>query len=346
MHGHCHPDIRVSVVIPTYNRAAQVSDAVRSVLGQNLPAHEIIVVDDGSTDGTRRALAPLMDRIRYVRTRNRGVSAARNRGIREATGEWIAFLDSDDSWRPEKLRRQADCVIRTGAKVCFCICTNEEGVPIDGLGAMDSDWGDDAMKFYPGGDCRLFRHRGHPVLQTMLVSKSALVRTGGFDESLWVAEDHQLMHRLVLDHGYAVINEPMVCLCRRRAFSGLSDAPDPVSAFRNHQCYIRVQAEIHWRLFPLDRGAAAMVRRRMLYFISRQAEICCALGNGRMARRYARSGISAAAGWKNNLRNLLVTFAPPIARKVFTRKWSGRRMLPSLPHARRPARSAGIQHTP
>jgi hypothetical protein len=129
----------------------------------------------------------------------------------------------------------------------------------------------------------------------------------------------------VLDHGYAVVNEPMACLCRRRAFSGLSDAKDPAAAFRNFQCYIRVQAEVYWRLFPLDREAAAWVRRRLLYFISRQAEICCALAQGPLARRYARAGLAAAAGWRNNLRNLWIAGAYPLAESVFRRKWSGRR---------------------
>ena len=315
------PEIRISVIIPTYNRAGQIPAAVRCVLAQSLAPHEVIVIDDGSTDDTGEALAPLMDRIRYVKTANRGVSAARNRGIREATGDWIAFLDSDDTWHTGKLRRQAECVATTGAKVCFCICTNEDGRPIDGLGAMDSDWGPDSMKFYPKGDCRLFRHKGHPVLQTMLVAKSALAETGGFDESLWVAEDHQLMHRLVLDHGYAVVNEPMVCLCRKRAFTGLSDAKCPAGAFRNFQCYIRVQAEVYWRLFPMDQEAAAWVRRRLFYFISRQAEIACALHQKALAKRYARGGLSASAGWKNNVRNLLILAAYPVAEKVFVRKW-------------------------
>lgn len=324
MAGNQQADIRISVVIPTYNRAGQVPAAVRCVLAQTHAPHEVIVVDDGSTDGTAEALAPLMDRIRYIKTENRGVSAARNRGIREATGDWIAFLDSDDTWTPEKLRRQAECVAKTGAKVCFCICTNEEGRPIDGLGAMDSDWGADAMKFYPRGDCRMFRHKGHPVLQTMLVATNALSQTRGFDESLWVAEDHQLMHRLMLDHGYAVVNEPMVCLCRKRSFNGLSDAKAPEAAFRNFQCYIRVQAEVYWRLYPIDREAAAWSRRRMLYFISRQAEIACALHQGPLARRYARAGLSVSAGWRNNLRNLLIAAAYPLVAPVYRRKWNGK----------------------
>lgn len=313
--------IKISVIIPTFNRAEQVPSAVRCVLEQTLPPHEVIVVDDGSTDGTAAALAPMIDRIRYIKTENHGVSAARNRGILEATGDWIAFLDSDDTWRPDKLMRQAECIDRTEAKVCFCICTNEAGEPIDGLAGMDSTLEEHAERFYPPGDCRMFKYKGHPVLQTLLVRKSALMKSGLFDESLRVAEDHELMHRLVLDYGYAVVNERFVCLCRKRSFSGLSDTPDPVTGLENHQCYIRVQARAYWRVFAIDQGAARYVMRRMLYFISRAAEMSCALRQRSLARRYARAGLSVSAGWKNNLRNLLILGACPLAERIFDRKW-------------------------
>jgi glycosyltransferase involved in cell wall biosynthesis len=92
-----------SVIIPTYNRAGMVGDAVRSVLEQTFRDYEIIVVDDGSTDGTREALGPFADRIRYVHQENGGVAAARNRGIAESRGEYLAFLDSDDLFAPSML---------------------------------------------------------------------------------------------------------------------------------------------------------------------------------------------------------------------------------------------------
>ncbi|MBM2835200.1 MAG: glycosyl transferase [Candidatus Brocadiaceae bacterium] len=96
-------NVQVSVVIPTYNRAPYVIMAIESVLAQSYQDYEIIVVDDGSTDGTRDVLEPYRDRIRYMYQDNKGVSAARNTGIQESRGEWIAFLDSDDEWLPNKL---------------------------------------------------------------------------------------------------------------------------------------------------------------------------------------------------------------------------------------------------
>ncbi len=98
----------ISIIIPTYNRGSRVKIAIESALSQTYKDFEIIVVDDGSTDNTREILNPYKDHIRYFYQENRGVASARNKGIRESRGEFIAFLDSDDYWLPEKLEMQAD----------------------------------------------------------------------------------------------------------------------------------------------------------------------------------------------------------------------------------------------
>jgi len=108
----------VSVVIPTYNRAPYVTMAIESALAQSYQDYEIIVVDDGSTDGTRDVLEPYRDRIRYMYQDNKGVSAARNTGIQESRGEWIAFLDSDDEWLPNKLEIQIGYV-KSYPEICL-----------------------------------------------------------------------------------------------------------------------------------------------------------------------------------------------------------------------------------
>jgi len=105
-------DLAVSVVIPTYNRARLVVRAVASALAAVAKGDEVIVVDDGSTDGTEAALAPYRDRIHYLRTANQGAGTARNRGVREAHHPLIAFLDSDDEWMPDKLALQRTLMTR------------------------------------------------------------------------------------------------------------------------------------------------------------------------------------------------------------------------------------------
>jgi glycosyltransferase involved in cell wall biosynthesis len=98
----------VSVIIPAYNAQDFIAGAIQSVLQQTFQDFEIVVVDDGSTDGTVDALAPFRDRVRYYRQPNAGPSAARNRGIASSTGKYIAFQDADDLWLPDKLAKQVD----------------------------------------------------------------------------------------------------------------------------------------------------------------------------------------------------------------------------------------------
>ena len=98
----------VSVIIPTFNRGWILKEAIDSVLDQEFDDYELIIVDDGSADDTQEILDSYGEDIIVLRQSNKGVSAARNRGITEATGQLIAFLDSDDLWLPEKLSRQVD----------------------------------------------------------------------------------------------------------------------------------------------------------------------------------------------------------------------------------------------
>jgi glycosyltransferase involved in cell wall biosynthesis len=114
----------VSVIIPTYNRAAWVTEAAASVLTQKFWDYELIVVDDGSTDATLEALASFRGQVKVLRRKERrGVSAARNLGAGASRGDWLAFLDSDDLWLPDKLARQIDYL---RAHPDLLICQTEE----------------------------------------------------------------------------------------------------------------------------------------------------------------------------------------------------------------------------
>ena len=114
---------QISVIIPTYNREKLVSRAIESVLNQSFQPEEIIVIDDGSTDGTKELITSKFPRTQYIWQENSGISSARNEGIKQSKGNWIAFLDSDDEWLPNKLESQVNALKENeDFKICH---TNE-----------------------------------------------------------------------------------------------------------------------------------------------------------------------------------------------------------------------------
>ena len=119
---------QIAAIIPTYNRAGLVNRAIASVLAQTFPPAEVIVVDDGSTDDTKRTIAQFGDKVRYIAQTNAGVSVARNSGAATASSAWLAFLDSDDTWRPDYLERVATAIDKTdGRAAVYFTDLDEEG---------------------------------------------------------------------------------------------------------------------------------------------------------------------------------------------------------------------------
>ena len=131
--------VKISVVIPTYNRQAYLKAAVESVLAQTYGDFEVIVVDDGSTDGTARVASSFGPKVRYILQENRQVGAARNNGIRNSGGEYIALLDSDDLWSPEHLEACLEAAESKGAGVAYSgsYMVDAEGKIIGKLPAAD-----------------------------------------------------------------------------------------------------------------------------------------------------------------------------------------------------------------
>jgi glycosyltransferase involved in cell wall biosynthesis len=193
----------VSVIIPSFNRAWCLGEAVDSVLAQEFRGFELIVVDDGSTDGTPRLLAAYGDAIRVLRRENGGVSAARNAGIAAARAALIAFLDSDDLWLPGKLAQQVAFFARHPEAL---ICQTEE------------TWVRNGRRVNPG---KRHRKRGgmifEPSLALCLVSPSAVMvrrelfdRVGLFDETLPACEDYDLWLRVACRHPIHLIDSPLI----------------------------------------------------------------------------------------------------------------------------------------
>jgi glycosyltransferase involved in cell wall biosynthesis len=197
------PRPSVSVVIPTFNRRQMLSDAVASVLAQSYSDLEVIVVDDGSTDGTRDAIRDQygMDaRLRVVTQPNRERAIARNRGIHESRGEWIAFLDSDDLWSPDKLERQVAKLAETGADCCYCL--------FNVLNSSLETTADAVLP--PHGD--LFARLLHQCFigsMTPLIRRSCFDAVGGFceDRRLLCFEDWEMWTRLAGAFDWALVPE-------------------------------------------------------------------------------------------------------------------------------------------
>ena len=195
----------VSVVIPTYNRAGLVQRALASALAQNHRNLEVLVVDDASTDETQSVIAGYDDsRVRYLRQEtNRGVAAARNRAMREARGDYIAFLDSDDEWLPEKLTHQVEA---------FSVHGDEVGLVYTGCETVDS---------FGKSRFDIPVHRGNlhseMLLRNMLIGggsgvmirRSVVATVGGFDEGLPAIEDYDYWLRISRFYAFEYVSLPL-----------------------------------------------------------------------------------------------------------------------------------------
>jgi glycosyltransferase involved in cell wall biosynthesis len=201
----------VSAIIPTYNRAYIVCESIDSILTQTYPNIEVIVVDDGSTDDTLARLGRYGDKLRVVTQHNAGPAAARNRGIKSARGDLIAFLDSDDIWLPQMIERQVALLERVGKSVPCSLCNI----------TMKWNYGNrtsfDIASLKPSYEEGLWLNADEVLAtrfvlfnQGVVVRREALTRIGGFHEGIRYLEDYELPLRLSLEGPWGFIKKPLV----------------------------------------------------------------------------------------------------------------------------------------
>lgn len=197
----------VSVIIPLYNKAGSIRRAIESVLAQTISDFELLVVDDGSTDGGAELAAAATDvRVRIIKQPNAGVSAARNRGVSEARSDLVAFLDADDTWEPRFLEATLDAQSRYPVAVAwfsdFLEVGPEKTVPTIGA------WGKArVIRDYPDW---FVRHRGNGLFSSSsLVRKDALEACGGFPEGVRNGEDTDTWFRLAWQGPVVYVGEAL-----------------------------------------------------------------------------------------------------------------------------------------
>jgi glycosyltransferase involved in cell wall biosynthesis len=291
--------MKVSVIIPTYNRANLIAETIESVLRQTLEDREVIVVDDGSTDKTAQEVEKFADRIIHVRQPNSGAAKARKTGIRMARGEYIAFLDSDDLWLPEKLELQYQAVVQS---------------PLQGLNFTDVMWFTDSEVMIPSLRDKYQLHTGEVfekllfdnwiATSSVLVRKECLEEAGGFDEDPRVVyvEDWNLWIRLARRHQFGMVDKVLV---KRRYHPNRLGLENPEKQFKA----IFYNLEKLQKIFPeLEEKAALFKQKYYQISFQRGYEDLSSFKSGQ-----ARNKFALAWRHKKNLKTLffyLLTYLP------------------------------------
>lgn len=294
---------RISVIIPVYNGAAMVAQAIDSALGQSLPPLEVIVVDDGSTDGTAAVLAAYGRRIRHLRIAHAGVSAARNAGLNASRGNLLAFLDADDIWHPHKLAQQA-ATLGTWPQAGLCCCDylvlhREHGckvshfscaLPLAGLALQ--------RPLVSAPLAALVRCNFVGTASNVMLRRDVAELAGRFDVRLRQAEDYDYWLRCAAQAPFVLLSAPLV---DKRSHGGNLT----VHALETEQCHEQVL--LKWqRSGTLPENVLALLPAalsRVRYRIARQWSL---RGQARAALRYC------LRGWRSertpgNLRRALRT---------------------------------------
>jgi GT2 family glycosyltransferase len=308
----------VAVIIPTYNRAHQIADTIRSVLAQSHPPAEVIVVDDGSTDATADVCAPFAPQVRYERQANAGVSAARNRGVALTAAGLVAFVDSDDLWHRDKLSLQLAALAAepsAGWSITGCDVIGLEGNVIASRRGFPAVFGVfEAVGLTPsrffahyfravtitaaGADHRAWTGDAYVPLflgnfalpSSAVVRREVFNRVGGFDPEFRLAEETEFFHRLAAASPVVILPESLVGYRVGQAGSLISPANtgklianaltsvDRAAALRP----ATAESESHYR-----RGRQALLRKL--------AYLSLTLGEGSAARRALREARRAGA---------------------------------------------------
>jgi glycosyltransferase involved in cell wall biosynthesis len=292
-HPRVPHDPLVSVILAVHNRERSVARAIASVLAQTYSPLELIVVDDGSTDGTRGVVERFGARVTLIAQPHAGVYAARNTGLRHARGELVAFIDSDDAWLPDKLAAQVPLMRRPGVGLVFGdavhVTAPREGAPRTGLTCFR------VSPARRGRAADRFAWCNFVPTCTVLVRRSCLEETGGFSEAGEVSADYLAWFRIALRHELDYVDRPV---------AEYTVHPEGISFDLGRALAARIDL-FSAELAQTADGAARAVLRRLLFNLSLHLALAALRGRARnvsdplrLAWRTARSTASLeAAPW-------------------------------------------------
>jgi glycosyltransferase involved in cell wall biosynthesis len=300
----------VSVVIPAYNVAPYIAETLNSVFTQTFTDFEVIVVDDGSSDGEEleRNLEPYLERVRYVRQENRGAGAARNHGVREAQGEFIAFLDSDDLWLPEYLGEQVRFLREDSYDLAYVDALLFGDSPIAGKTYMQT-----APSIGPVTFISLVRNDCNIITSGVVARRSALIKVGLFNESLRNGQDFELWTRLARNGGRLGYQRKVLLRYRCREGSLSGDMMNRLKREMRVYTYIAdnydltdaERAELT-RAMKLQRGAVDLATGK-LNLLDGQFD---------KARSSFEKAHGVLGGWKLRAAVLMLRVAPRLLRRL------------------------------
>jgi len=300
----------VSVIIPAYEIAPYVAQTLESVFAQTVTNFEVIVVNDGSpdTDELECALAPYRERICYIRQKNAGAGAARNRGVQEAGGEFVAFLDGDDLWHSDYLEKQLSFAREGGYDLVYADALLFGQSPVAGKTYMQTAPSEGPVTFVS-----LLRNDCNVITSGVVARRCALIEAGLFDESLRNAQDFEMWTRMA-KRGARLAYQRKVLLryrCREGSLSG-----DEMNRLKRE---IRVYRHIAdtYDLTPTEQTELSRAMRLQ--------EAAVALADGKirlLGERFeeARASFEQAhrvlGGWKLGAAVLMLRVAPRLLRRL------------------------------
>ena len=195
---------KISVIIPTYNREDYISETIQSVLNQTYKDFEIIVIDDGSTDNTKKRLEPYLSKIKLIEQRNHERAVSRNKGVKNSSGEYIAFLDSDDLWAKDKLEKQVEVLDNKRDTILVygqCLRVNEKSKKIKTAKRQ--------TKGYSGFVFEKLLFRNFIISPTPLIRRQDFEKTSGFETKYIPYEDWEYWIRFSLLGKFHFLQDPL-----------------------------------------------------------------------------------------------------------------------------------------